>query len=377
LFYEEAYTNAPGDVVARRHSTNVTVRVEAYGGKYGGLLKLTQAGFDKLSFVSGDVIPQGSVMIGERERRIWEAEYAPFVHSNEKDDVAMVAHIEEYVNGEKLLSHDEMTIIEVEFRPKVEAPDNKSRNRHIYGVREYINCYQRPNIPEVEWISNNNRQTTVDSEFLCPLVPTENPLKVRCLGSEYVPSISVVAPSGIEAREVGYEVGNVLSNSAGGLLLTMEIYVTPLDVSFGGIAIEEVPDVGGSHSGYFSHSEFASMWNHSRANGAGEWIKVDVDNFAGFDRAGITNGLLRITSDGILIDDENYGWIYGSLNWQNPFGWNELDTSGTSVEFARFAEGVQQEMIIFPNGMFGVRKHKNIAVRYIDGRVYLNGEQKE
>ena len=31
LFYEEAYTNAPGEVVARRHSTNVTVRVSASG----------------------------------------------------------------------------------------------------------------------------------------------------------------------------------------------------------------------------------------------------------------------------------------------------------------------------------------------------------
>ena len=31
LFYEEAYTNTPGEVVARRHSTNVTVRVSATG----------------------------------------------------------------------------------------------------------------------------------------------------------------------------------------------------------------------------------------------------------------------------------------------------------------------------------------------------------
>jgi hypothetical protein len=31
LFYEEAYTNALSGVVARRHSTNVTVRVSASG----------------------------------------------------------------------------------------------------------------------------------------------------------------------------------------------------------------------------------------------------------------------------------------------------------------------------------------------------------
>ena len=36
LFYEEAYTNAPGDVVGRKVSTNATFVCSVYGGERGG-----------------------------------------------------------------------------------------------------------------------------------------------------------------------------------------------------------------------------------------------------------------------------------------------------------------------------------------------------
>jgi hypothetical protein len=46
-------------------------------------------------------------------------------------------------------------------------------------------------------------------------------------------------------------------------------------------------------------------------------------------------------------------------------------------EFARFAEDTRQTMLISADGKCEVRKFGNSAIRYIDGRIYLNGVQKK
>ena len=170
---------------------------------------------------------------------------------------------------------------------------------------------------------------------------------------------------------------NVPTNSAGGIGLTMDLYVKPLDVSFEGIAVEEVPCDEGSHTGYFAFSCFSGDWYHSRDNGAGNWINVRSGNLWGEDKACISNALSRITEDGILVDDENYSWIDGELVWHVPFGWNESDTTEKVPEFARFAEDTRQIIVIFSSGLTGVEKFGNRVIRYIDGRIYLNNRRVE
>ena len=215
----------------------------------------------------------------------------------------------------------------------------------------------------------------LESQFKCPLFAIENPLAVKCKGAEYIPAISVVAPSGIETRKVNYWEGNVPTNRAGGIGLTIDLHITPLDVSFEGIAVEEVPCTEGTHSGYFSFPRFSGEWCHSRDNGAGKWIKVSEENLFGQDFACLSNEMFRVTEDGIFVEDESGSWIDGKLIWQVPFGWNELGTEKGTPEFARFAEDTKQTMVIFPNEHCGVEKFGNRASRYIDGRIYLNGRQ--
>ena len=48
IIYEEAYTNAPGEIVGRR-STAATLSVDAYGGVYGGTVKISLEGGGHLS----------------------------------------------------------------------------------------------------------------------------------------------------------------------------------------------------------------------------------------------------------------------------------------------------------------------------------------
>jgi hypothetical protein len=189
--------------------------------------------------------------------------------------------------------------------------------------------------------------------------------------------ISVVEPNDIEAREVDYWKGNVPTNCAGGIGLKMKLYVKPLDVSFEEIAVEEVPCNNGRCTGYFALPYFSGNWCHSRDNGAGVWHDIQFDNLFGIDTACISNKLDRVTDDGILIENESYGWMHGDLIWEVPFGWNVVGTTGLADEAARFAENTTQEMIIFPDGLSGVRKFSNTVTRHIDGRIYLNGVLKK
>jgi hypothetical protein len=113
LFYEEAYTNAPGEVVARRNSTNVIVRVEVNGGRHGGLLNLTRTGFDKLMFMSGNPLPENSITLAPYEARIWEAEYAPLTHSEEKNDIVVSVQFEEHMTGEVFSDNEMLTVVKL------------------------------------------------------------------------------------------------------------------------------------------------------------------------------------------------------------------------------------------------------------------------
>jgi hypothetical protein len=375
IIFENQYETSPSVFVGLQ-STTTTVACAANGGPNGGMVYFTITGEDKLCKINGEELPYTRQLL-PNENINFEIKYTGKEASVDENDVEIKATFTENGTNRIITDEAELTVICVEFVPEVSAPANECYNRHVCGVGEILQCFQSPATPKVEWLLSNNSRMRMINKFVCPLLPMEKPIVAKCKGASYIPLISVIAPSGIKAQNVGYEVMNVSSNEAGGLVLAMDLYVMPLEVSFSRISIEEVPCDVGVRSGYFSRQEFSSMWCHSRENGAGNWINVEKDNFIGRDRAGITNELFRIHSSGILIDDEDYEWTDGRLEWDVPYGWNEKDTGGEIVECGRFAEDVKQVMVIFSDGRFGVRKHSNVVIRYADGRVYLNGVQKQ
>ena len=192
-------------------------------------------------------------------------------------------------------------------------------------------------------------------------------------GSEYVPCMTIVEPSGVEARDASAVVYEVPVGEAGGIGMELPSYALPLDVSFSQIAVEEVPNEGGSASGYFTHSDFKDWWHHNEKTGAGNWLDVDAQNRIGIDYPRLEGKLYRMMENGLLVDDPLYGWRYGELNWENPFGWNEQGTVKGTAEHRRFAVDETQNMVIFENGRTGVRKLRNVVTRDVDGTVFLNG----
>ena len=92
-------------------------------------------------------------------------------------------------------------------------------------------------------------------------------------GVSYTPDLRVVEPTGILC-ESGFD-----RCRDGVVAMELEPYVTPLDVSFFGVRIMEVPTAGGAPTGYFANPRFEPIWNHTQARGAGVWHRPGLDNF--------------------------------------------------------------------------------------------------
>lgn len=159
--------------------------------------------------------------------------------------------------------------------------------------------------------------------------------------------------------------------------MKMDLYVLPRDVSFEGLAVEEVPCDAGTASGYFGHEHFTNLLSHTSDNGAGNWIVLNGRHLFGEDEPRIETALPRITPAGILTNDPQFGWSYGTLDWAIPYGWNEGDTSEDAEVRGRFAEDTVHQNVIFATGKTGVRKLNHMVTREIDGTIYLDGVRKE
>ena len=162
--------------------------------------------------------------------------------------------------------------------------------------------------------------------------------------------------------------------------MQLGIYVLPVDVSYSGLMVEEVPCDRGSHGGYFDNVIFSGIWTHSSENGAGRWWNVSVvDNRVGgedmVDTVAIVSDLPRVSSDGEYTDDLDSSWMDGYVEWEVPFGWNAID--GEQAPYREFATDTRHRLEIDASGTVRILKLANEVIREISGKVLLNGERKD
>ena len=249
-----------------------------------------------------------------------------------------------------------LTVVRVELRECVDPPMEGSLNRHYYGVRELVELIHFPLDVNLMWtcapgggvtshLSNPQRKI-----FECPIVGAECPLRASYSDCEYVPEVCVIEPSGVVARNATYCKYAVPTNSAGGIGMSFDLFVLPLNVSFSRVAVEEVPCELGVKSGYFQNSCFSNLWSHSVTNGAGVRNNVSVANFIGCDEVAIESELPRMTAAGELSSDPSCGWMDGCLYWDVPFGWAEMDRSTGDQVVKLFATDEQQEFMMRSDG---------------------------
>ena len=81
-------------------------------------------------------------------------------------------------------------------------------------------------------------------------------------------------------------------------------------------------------------------------------------------------------TDGVLTNDVQFAWRYGSIVWQVPMGWGEEEEDPNFGELLDcLTTGETQKMVMFSDGKFGVRKFRHMVTREVDGTVNLDGRQ--
>ena len=374
VFFEDEYENAPGETVPWR-STETELDCWAYGGTRGGHVRIEIRGADGLVQYGGRPLPfEQDLEPGEEVA--FKNTYRAVRPSGGEDDIVVTATFTENETDWSQTTIDKTTAVKVSVQPRIHAPENDKDFRHKFGIGEIVDCTYQPAASSVTALKIG-RGTIIGKsgsfEYNCPLQTESNGFGLTGGGAEYIPHTSVVEPHAVLAEDVWYDVRDVTAGQAGGLLLTMGLYVLPLDVSFSRIRIEEVPNVGGSHSGYFADTFFMSEWLHGEDQGAGDWLTVFGDNRFLNDEAGFKRALPQLDSTGFVSTIGTNGWSVGNLTWEVPCGWASLRVEEGDDPVGIFAKEARQVMIIDAQGNVEVKKHGNTVQREIDGGIILNG----
>ena len=376
IIFENEYTNALHDVVSHSSTTNALC-IKVNGGAFGGFFEIELNTGGKIGTAGGDVLfSQMEVAAGEKMEL--EHFFKAYNSSEKEGDIIAKVRFTEFITGAVIEDEDSMTAVRVLISAQVQAPDCKFRGRHKFGVYEKVGCRQYPAEPALSWVAIEGTITDEDPVlydcfYRCPMYNSERTLKVGKGDVFYVFSIVTVEPSIVIARNVEVKSYGVPENSAGGIGMQFDMYVGPMDVSFSNIYVEEVPSLNGTHSGYFNSLYFQESWSHTVANGAGNWLCVDVRNKSGIDVAALTNSLFRVNDAGLLVDDEKYSWRNGHIEWEVPYGWHTNDLVDCFSPFKKFAEDVKQRFTITSNGTVMIEKFNNSVMRMTNDWQYLNG----
>ncbi|MBQ2630978.1 MAG: hypothetical protein IJG13_14990, partial [Kiritimatiellae bacterium] len=378
VIFEGRYENSPGAWVERR-STAVELTCVAHGGPNGGTATFLITGGNRLVSTGGLALPVVR-NVPANTRISFKVQYEGRLASFAVDDIVVNAYFDDNdPEAERKSAEATLTSVKIEVLRLIEAPENSCSYRHKFGVCEEFFCNHRPEAADVSFSLGALTPGDRAAKYRCPLYAVEKPLSVSYGGASYTPKISVVEPNGIQVRNPVVRSYITSPDRAGWVGLKQDFYVLPMDVSFGNIAMQEVPCTIGTHSGYFVNPAFSVIWCHSTNNGAGTWNTIDAltNKMGEGDIARITMELLRVDESGNLTDNPAYGWADGEITWGVPFGWGakpaNLDVLHTTVLYKQFDPNAGHRFLIVPDGTVSVRKFGNEATRDIQGHLFLNG----
>ena len=377
VIFEDTYQDKPG-IWKPKRSTRVLVSVSATGGTYGGSFTLATENLDKLTPVacgpmvfpsSMDIVPYGTYCA------FFLCEGA--TESGSAGDVRMSGTFVENVTGESFSSSNRLTVVRVEFKPIVTAPDNDRPYRHAFGVCEYVEHLQYPSAPAVSWnpVTGSEVVYAGSPHYKCPLWGVDNPLRAEIGNVRYAPKIQVVEPRVVSSEAIGYDVyPNVNKGEAGGIGMRLYLYANPQNVSFSQIMIEEVPCANCEVEGYFENPYFNVISGHTRIAGAGIWADVDFNNKIGdYDIAAYLDKIPWLTPDGNETTNAVCAWTEGRVYIDNPFGWNVLGTTNGIPPYKEFGHDIRDTIRLDSQGRVGVFKLDNWVERTTNDIVRMYG----
>jgi len=260
--------------------------------------------------------------------------------SESADDIEVVATLTDNVTGESITNDCHATSVRLELAAVWEAPENPCTNRHIYGVGERVQFRSFPEsvatsvnlvrIDTNELYYYDNIIDTAGKIYACPIYSVTPNLKVVCREAEYRPEMEIIEPQEVISPNAfwdSYYAPCLSPGSVGGTLLAITNYVGPMNVSFHGIMVSEIPCTHTNMpSGFFATPNYTGQWTHYKIFDVG-WAmstRIAPNNYWTVDRAG---------HPGTYND-----WSAGRLVWDIPIGWVRMRFDGDDRHGVREAE---------------------------------------
>ena len=373
VIFEDAYEDSPG-VTKPRRSTRVRLTIDAYAGSQGGALWISDVNMDKLVALNGNMSLPYSQQLAAGESYHATCTYEGLVASESLGDVGVSGSFTETGTGHHFSASNRITVVRVEFTPDY-LIDNYP-HRHRVGVRESSKCSWLPTAATLICEAcTGGRADLKNGRWHCaaPLTAGASPyLTTVCQSVRYPFILDVVEPQSVVAKTAEAFDYGVPENVAGGAGMELELVILPTNVSFTGIAVQEVPSDYKDPQGYFANPYFDFCWSHTTNMRAGAWHNVQANNLFMYDCAEMGDQLPRMTLTGEVTDSYAYGWISGSMNWMIPVGWNEIDSENTDVPVKQFCI-YWQRFRMASDGTLEVEKLTNVVQRATNSVVRLNG----
>ena len=409
VIYEDSYQESPG-VWKPKRSTRTWLTVYANGGPDGGMLTLSSQNIDKLSVVEGESFSLPSTLnLASDETYSAQYLFEGELPSATLNDIQVSGSMLPNGATDAIQSSATLTSVKVELEAVYAAPENPCASRHTYGVGELVAINVIPTVQEVSLTvvrgATSETNLVYDSfgtglatsglsisMYRCPIVGTSRPnLTIGLLNAGYRPIMTVIEPQSVVCRSA--ELCDTIDlpfvclqpGLAGGVLLKTVNYVGPMNVSFQGIMVAEIPchDVI-QPSGYFATTNYDGMLSHTSAAGAGKAFRVKGGNYWASDVAG--RGLAYAN------------WSEGRMEWNVPIGWlrmTEIEQNSYNPEMRLAAvpdyeqcanaesrpllidgrvAAYKQVFSIGSDGTFTIEKHGHRLSRNLSCVITLDGE---
>ena len=170
--------------------------------------------------------------------------------------------------------------------------------------------------------------------------------------------------------------------SVGGTLLAITNYVGPMNVSFHGIMVSEIPCVHTNMpSGYFATTNYTGQWTHWRIfdYGWGMATRIATNNYWTVDRAGYSAEYTN-WSAGRLVWDIPIGWVRMRFDGDDRHGVDEVEhvgytnTNTRALLIGGSEDAYQQIFSISEDGTATIEKHGHTMSRGRFCRIVIDGK---
>ena len=217
--------------------------------------------------------------------------------------------------------------------------------------------------------------------YVCPVFSATPNLKVTYGGAEYRPMMTVAEPKSVICKGAAWDTDCLLPGVVGGTMLATTNYVGPMNVSFRGILVAEIPCVHtNTPTGYFATTNYTGQWTHWYIDfpGVATAFRIKEGNYWTVDRAGHP-GAYNNWSEGRLEWDIPIGWF---RQWSDDDMMHNIDDYEYEVHFETSTrpfiiggsiDAYQQIFTISDDGTASVKKHGHTMSRSRFCRVRLDG----